>query len=154
MGQKAEINGTGYDIKAGKCLVGGTAYAIKKGRTLKDGTGYDVKLKTGETWLLSALVDPNAWGSVWRTFDLTPYMDSFESNGQVFLPYISLNSYGNGEAGIQYGGYYTPIGVTGNPTSVYEGTAWANQGYRTVTFPRTLEGTPLYEYFSKMGMII
>lgn len=43
MGQKAEINGTGYDLKAGKCLVGGTAYAIKKGRTLKDGTGYDVK---------------------------------------------------------------------------------------------------------------
>ena len=45
MGQKAEINGTGYDLKAGKCLVGGTAYAIKKGRTLKDGTGYDVVLE-------------------------------------------------------------------------------------------------------------
>lgn len=43
MGQKAEINETGYDLKGGKALIGGTAYAIKKGRTLKDGTGYDVK---------------------------------------------------------------------------------------------------------------
>ena len=46
MGQNAEINGTGYDLKAGKCLVGGTAYAIKKGRTLKDGTGYDLSLQS------------------------------------------------------------------------------------------------------------
>lgn len=44
MGQKVEVSGTGYDIKAGKCLVGGTAYAVKKGRTLIGGTGYDVKL--------------------------------------------------------------------------------------------------------------
>lgn len=47
MGQKAEINGTGYDLKAGKCLSGGTAYAIKKGRMLKDGTGYDISLSSG-----------------------------------------------------------------------------------------------------------
>ena len=42
MGQKTEINGTGYDLKGGKPLIGGTAYAIKKGRMLKDGTGYDI----------------------------------------------------------------------------------------------------------------
>lgn len=47
MGQKVEVSGTGYDIKAGKCLVGGTAYAIKKGRTLIGGTGYDVSLLSG-----------------------------------------------------------------------------------------------------------
>lgn len=44
MGQKVEVSGTVYDLKAGKCLVGGTAYALKKGRTLIGGTGYDVKL--------------------------------------------------------------------------------------------------------------
>lgn len=46
MGQKIEINGTGYDLKGGKPLIGGTAYAIKKGRTLKDGTGYDLTLQS------------------------------------------------------------------------------------------------------------
>lgn len=47
MGQKAEINGTGYDLKGGKTLIGGTAYAIKKGRTLIGGTGYDISLLSG-----------------------------------------------------------------------------------------------------------
>lgn len=47
MGQKAEINGTGYDLKGWKTLIGGTAYAIKKGRTLIGGTGYDVSLLSG-----------------------------------------------------------------------------------------------------------
>lgn len=47
MGQKAEINGTGYDLKGGKTLIGGTAYAIKKGRTLIGGTGYDISLESG-----------------------------------------------------------------------------------------------------------
>ena len=42
MGQKAEINGTWYDLKGGKPLIGGTAYAVKKGRTLIEGTGYDI----------------------------------------------------------------------------------------------------------------
>lgn len=64
MGQKVEINGTSYDLKAGKCLVGGTAYAIKKGRTLKDGTGYDVKLAKSLTWLLNDTVD------IWTDFDV------------------------------------------------------------------------------------
>ena len=46
---KALIDGTGYDVNAGKCLVGGTAYALKKGRTLIGGTGYDISLKSGYT---------------------------------------------------------------------------------------------------------
>ena len=47
MGQKVEVGGTVYDLKAGKCLVGGTAYALKKGRTLIGGTGYDISLLSG-----------------------------------------------------------------------------------------------------------
>lgn len=47
MGQKVEINGTGYDLKGGRPLIGGTAYAIKKGRMLKGGTGYDIALVSG-----------------------------------------------------------------------------------------------------------
>ena len=44
---KALIDGTWYDVKAGKCLVGGTAYAIKKGRTLIDGTAFTISLSKG-----------------------------------------------------------------------------------------------------------
>ena len=52
MGQKVEVSGTVYDLKAGKCLVGGTAYALKKGRTLLGGTGYDIKLGHEEIWVI------------------------------------------------------------------------------------------------------
>ena len=45
---KALIDGTGYDINAGKCLVGGTAYALKKGRTLVNGTAYEISFKPSE----------------------------------------------------------------------------------------------------------
>ena len=44
---KTLIDGTWYDVKAGKCLVGGTAYAIKKGRTLIDGTAFTISLSKG-----------------------------------------------------------------------------------------------------------
>ena len=79
MGQKAEINGTGYDLKAGKCLVGGTAYAIKKGRTLIDGTGYDVKLSnslvvsiTGYNYIVNGI-------PAWKvTIDGTEYTSAEE----------------------------------------------------------------------------
>ena len=50
---KTLIDGTGYDVKAGKCLVGGTAYAVKKGRTLIDGTGYDISLESRYTLNIS-----------------------------------------------------------------------------------------------------
>ena len=152
MGQKAEINGTGYDIKAGKCLVGGTAYAIKKGRTLKDGTGYDVKLAASVTWLLDNSISTDAWGGVERFVYLNSDMDSFVSNGQVFQPYIYLGSTFRG-ALIYYGGFNSPSGSYGKSTMVYS-SGWFDQGYRTVTFPRTLEGTGLYEYFLNMGTII
>lgn len=42
MSHKTFVNGTGYEVKGGKCLVGGTSYDIKKGRTLVGGTGYDI----------------------------------------------------------------------------------------------------------------
>ena len=42
MSHKTFVNGTGYEVKGGKCLVGGTSYDIKKGRTLIGGTGYDI----------------------------------------------------------------------------------------------------------------
>ena len=44
---KTLIDGTWYDVKAGKCLVGGTAYAIKKGRTLIDGAAFTISLSKG-----------------------------------------------------------------------------------------------------------
>ena len=44
---KTLIDGTWYDVKAGKCLAGATAYAIKKGRTLIDGTAFTISLSKG-----------------------------------------------------------------------------------------------------------
>ena len=44
---KTMIDGTGYDLKAGRCLVGGTAYSVKKGRVLVNGTGYDIPFSSG-----------------------------------------------------------------------------------------------------------
>ena len=154
MAQKVMINGTYYDLKPSPVLIDGTKYQIGGGRTLIGGTGYDISLKTGETWLLNNYFDGLEWGRNIITCDLTPYMDSFKSNGQVFQPYVYL-AWDSGASYIKYGGYTSFMtGQTiGNPVSVYEA-AWLDQGYRTVTFPRTLEGTPLYAYFSKMGTII
>ena len=39
---KTLIDGTWYDLKAGKCLVGGTAYSVKNGRVLVNSTGYNI----------------------------------------------------------------------------------------------------------------
>ena len=44
---KTLIDGTWYDLKAGKCLVGGTAYSVKKGRVLVNSTGYDIPFSSG-----------------------------------------------------------------------------------------------------------
>lgn len=44
---KTMIDGTGRELKTGRCLVGGTGYAVKKGRTLIGGTGYDISLLSG-----------------------------------------------------------------------------------------------------------
>ena len=113
MGQKAEINGTGYDIKAGKCLVGGTAYAIKKGRTLVNGTGYDIKLKSEETWLLNT--NPEWEG--FKTYDI-----NFISNGEAFIR-ISM------DFALRY------IQPNGDGVPVYnKNSGWGNTTYRTITF--------------------
>lgn len=45
---KTLIDGTGYDVNAGKCLVGGTAYTLKKGRTLIGGTAYEIRFGPSE----------------------------------------------------------------------------------------------------------
>ncbi len=44
MAQKVLINGSAYELAAGKVAKDGTAYSIEKGRTLVGGTGYDIKL--------------------------------------------------------------------------------------------------------------
>ena len=44
---KTLIDGTWYDLNAGKCLVGGTAYSVKKGRVLVNSTGYDIPFSSG-----------------------------------------------------------------------------------------------------------
>lgn len=44
---KTLIDGTWYDLKAGKCLVGGTAYSVKNGRVLVNSTGYNIPFSNG-----------------------------------------------------------------------------------------------------------
>lgn len=44
---KTLIDGTWYDLKAGKCLVGGTAYSVKNGRVLVNSTGYNIPFSSG-----------------------------------------------------------------------------------------------------------
>ena len=44
MAQKVLINGSAYELAAGKVVKEGTAYSVEKGRTLVGGTGYDIKL--------------------------------------------------------------------------------------------------------------
>lgn len=44
MAQKVLINGSAYELAAGKVVKDGTAYSVEKGRTLVGGTGYDIKL--------------------------------------------------------------------------------------------------------------
>lgn len=44
MAQKVLINGSAYELAAGKVVKDGTAYSVGKGRTLVGGTGYEIKL--------------------------------------------------------------------------------------------------------------
>lgn len=113
MGQKVEVSGTVYDLKAGKCLVGGTAYTVKKGRTLVDGTGYDIKLKSEETWLLNT--NPK-WEGI-KKYDI-----NFISNGEAFI-------------GITMDFVLRYIQPNGDSVTVYsENGGWGNTTYRTITF--------------------
>ena len=111
---KALIDGTAYDAKAGKCLVGGTAYAIKKGRTLINGTGYDLKLGGSTTWYLNDKL-PNA------AFRQTA---GFTSNGTHFSEIYMLT--GMGETLV-----YSY--VTGDVRPYTYG-AWTKPEYRTIVF--------------------
>lgn len=120
MGHKAEINGTGYDIKAGKCLVGGTAYAIKKGRTLVNGTGYDVKLGGSLTWLLNDYIGDSP---------LSVTDAGFISNDTHFAWLFA--KYQMGSAYIIYS---TGHAMSDKQVVVYVNRAWQEQAYRTLTF--------------------
>ena len=76
---KTMIDGTGRELKAGRCLVGGTGYAVKKGRALIDGAGYDVKLSNA---LVVSITGYNAiaFGTpAWKvTIDGTEYTTAEE----------------------------------------------------------------------------
>ena len=134
MGQKVEVSGTGYDLKAGKCLVGGTAYAIKKGRTLIDGTGYDIILgpQISKTWYFNAVIDATEYQvlhdekirfvSNGRTFDTIRFGYIMNTNGIAYL-------------------------ISGTVISAYYG-AWQDQGFRTVMFEEAPSGK-LLEFLIK-----
>ena len=134
MGQKAEINGTGYDLKAGKCLVGGTAYAIKKGRTLIGGTGSDIILgpQISKTWYFNAVIDATEYQG------LHDEQIRFVSNGSTFDT-------------IRFGYMMSMNGIaylnSGTITTAYYG-AWQDQGFRTVMFEEAPSGT-LLEFLIK-----
>ena len=117
---KTLIDGTGYDVKAGKCLVDGTAYTIKKGRTLIGGTGYDIKLKSGETWYLNS------------TISLSPMFTAeiqFVSNGQNFSS-LKVDNNPPWSRGV----WYDTLMVYGNDLGSGWGINGANEAYRTITF--------------------
>lgn len=80
MAHKTLVNGTGYEVKGGKCLVNGTSYDIKKGRTLIDGTGYDITFKPPydpvfeyNTWeQIVEACHNNAVPDTWKVADQKP----------------------------------------------------------------------------------
>ena len=62
---KTLIDGTGYDVNAGKCLVSGTAYAVKKGRTLVNGTAYEISFGPDIcTLIIKGTAEGSATGAV------------------------------------------------------------------------------------------
>lgn len=91
MGQKAEINGTGYGLKGGKALIGGTAYAIKKGRTLKDGTGYDIAFAKNIPVTIPAGVVWSNDGSEQGEASLVTDCGSLLLNGSTIMEPTTLN---------------------------------------------------------------
>ena len=117
MGQKVEVGGTVYDLKAGKCLIGGTAYAAKKGRTLIGGTGYDVKLKNSLIWYLTDNLGYDV---------LEGTLIGFTANGKHFA---HIQAY----RGALFFSIVDGNGRPYNQTLVYN-EGWVNVAYRTITF--------------------
>ena len=65
---KTLIDGTEYDIKAGKCLVGSTTYVVKKGRTLIGGTAYEISFRPDICMLIiKGTAEGSATGAVTPT---------------------------------------------------------------------------------------
>ena len=83
---KTLIDGTWYDLKAGKCLVGGTAYSVKNGRVLVNSTGYNIPFSIGKIFTVTlgiyegASYSGNGWSSGlnYVTYNGVQYTESFE----------------------------------------------------------------------------
>ena len=83
---KTLIDGTWYDLKAGKCLVGGTAYSVKNGRVLVNSTGYNIPFFIGKIFTVTlgiyegASSSGNGWSSGlnYVTYNGVQYTESFE----------------------------------------------------------------------------
>lgn len=114
---KALIDGTAYDAKAGKCLVGGTAYAIKKGRALIDGTGYDIDFDNviNITWYM------NTYPLTGATSSAKTYSIPFTSAGMDFesLDVSTTSIYYNKSDG---------------KIAAFLFSSWNSQDYRTIIF--------------------
>ena len=139
MGQKAEINGTGYDLKGGKTLIGGTAYAIKKGRTLIGGTGYDIELPSdadGLTWYLNETVD--------LTSDMQFFVN-FYSNAERCTGIMIMDFMGRA---LMY-----RIASSNSWTMRFGFGRWEAEGYRTLVFDEVPTGT-LLEWLQANGTAI
>ena len=64
MAQKVLINGSAYELAAGKVVKDGTAYSVGKGRTLVGGTGYDIKLGVMRTVTFSGSEAPLTYAQI------------------------------------------------------------------------------------------
>lgn len=139
MGQKVEVSGTGYDLKAGKCLVGGTAYTLKKGRTLIGGTGYNIELPSdadGLTWYLNETVD--------LTSDMEVSAD-FYSNAERYTGIAIMEFMGRA---LMY-----RIASNNSWTMRFGSGRWEAEGYRTLVFDEVPTGT-LLEWLQANGTAI
>ena len=131
MGQKVEVSGTGYDIKAGKCLVGGTAYAVKKGRTLIGGTGYDVKLAK-DTYTVTFTYENQYGGTEYPDSYGKLYYGSREiEKGTVFEVRKGSSVTFKSKSGYLYSYIYLSVDG-GSMETVAEGTSYREASYNYV----------------------
>lgn len=126
MAGKTLIGGTAYEISGGKTLIGGTAYSIAGGKTLVGGTAYDISFGVDLAELfrgMTVLKVTGNGGPAKSYVAINPeeyisvggigYFIAFKHGYLTITKVISGSSsitylYGseNGEAGIEYDGYY------------------------------------------------
>lgn len=73
---KTLIDGTWYDLKAGKCLVGGTAYSVKNGRVLVNSTGYNIPFSNGIPLNTITITGGGGSNSSYISINGTSYMNA------------------------------------------------------------------------------